>query len=66
MKIIATHLVVLQVFTRSTYSKIYKVHETDKGKFYRERWNKGDVLFEEVDAEVFYEENVKENLVVTD
>lgn len=65
MKIIATHLVVLQVFTGSTYSKIYKVHETDKGKFYREKWNKGDIHFEEVDSEVFYEENSKESLVVT-
>lgn len=65
MKIIATHLVVLQVFRTSSYSKIYKVVETDKGKFYRESWNKGSLIFEEVDPEVFYEENAKENLVVT-
>jgi hypothetical protein len=65
MKIIATHLVVLQVFRTNSYSKIYKVVETDKGKFYRESWNKGSLIFEEVSAEDFYEENAKENLVVT-
>lgn len=66
MKIIASHLIVLKVFNSSNYSKIYKVVETDKGKFYREQWSKGDLIYKEVDPEEFYEQNSKENLVVSD
>ncbi len=59
MKIVAEHLVRLPIFKNHSETKIYKVVETSSAntQFYRETWNKGNLVYELVDKELFYEQN---------
>lgn len=66
MKIIAEYLVRLPIYTgdREEEYKIYKVVQTSMAntQFYREVWNKGNLHYELVDEDLFYQQNSKENL----
>jgi hypothetical protein len=59
MKIVAEHLVRLPIFPNHPETKIYKVVETScaNTQFYRESWYKGNLIYELVDKELFYEQN---------
>jgi hypothetical protein len=64
MKIVAEHLVRLPIFKGHSETKLYKVLETStkNTQFYREVWNKGNVHYEMVDKDLFYEQNDKFSL----
>jgi hypothetical protein len=55
MRIINKYLVRLPIYDELSDTRIYKVFELDTGEFYRESWNKGNVNYEIVDKELFYE-----------
>jgi hypothetical protein len=59
MRIINKYLVRLPIYDELSDTRIYKVFELDTGEFYRESWNKGNVNYEIVDKELFYEKNEK-------
>jgi hypothetical protein len=54
MRIINKYLVRLPIYDELSDTRIYKVFELDTGEFY-ESWNKGNVNYEIVDKELFYE-----------
>lgn len=64
MKIVAEHLVRLPIVEGYSDTKLYKVVETScaNTQFYREVWNKGNLNYELVDKELFYEQNAKLDL----
>jgi hypothetical protein len=59
MRIINKYLVRLPIYDELSDTRIYKVFELDTGEFYRESWNKGNVNYEIVDKELFYEKMKK-------
>lgn len=64
MKIVGEHLVRLPILPNQPETKIYKVLETSmlNKQYYRENWVNGQVFYELVDPELFYEQNNKTDL----
>lgn len=61
MKIIGEYLVKLPIYIgdREEEYCFYKVVHTNEDTYYRENWNKGNLTYELVDKELFYEQNTK-------